>query len=335
VRRAAGIAFPGWDPTISWLLAEVRMTEAPPLGFHEDALGKHAISKIGDSDLYGAVLVERDIRSTDRRTLADASAALTDVFGTDFGAHSPVRISSFTDMTRQAERYRDRRILLVGDAAHVHPPLGGQGLNLAVQDAANLGWKLAQVVKGTAPETLLDSYHAERHPVGAGVLRNTMAHIALRRNDARSQALADVVDDLLRMDGPRKHLAGSMSGLDIHYDLGAGHPLLGRRMPDLDLTTAAGSIRCYSLLHRARPVLINLGAGGRFDIGPWSNRVHMLDATCDAAWELPVIGPVPAPDAVLVRPDGYVAWVGGPDSGDLTVALTRWFGAPRCNASPA
>jgi hypothetical protein len=229
-------------------------------------------------------------------------------------------------MTRQAASYRERRVLLAGDAAHVHSPVGGQGLNTGVQDAVNLGWKLAQVVKRTSPETLLDTYHAERHPVGARVLRTTMAQTALTRVDDRIEALRDKLSDVMSMEEPRKRFAGELSGLDIHYDLGEGHPLLGRRMPDLDLVTADGPLRVFTLLHAARPVLLNLGEPGGFDITPWADRVQLIDAEYGGAWELPVLGAVTAPSAVLIRPDGYVAWVGdGTDLG-LPDALTTWFG---------
>ena len=201
-------------------------------------------------------------------------------------------------------------MLIAGDAAHVHPPDGGQGLQTGVQDAVNLGWKLAQVVKGTSPESLLDTYHAERHPVGARVLRNTMASIVLRREDERTKALRDTMAELLGMDEPRRRFAAMMSGLDIHYDLGEGHPLLGRRMPDLDLVTANGPLRVFTLLHDARPVLLNFGEPGGFDIAPWADRVQLIDAKYAGAWELPALGTVTAPTAVLIRPDGYVAWVG-------------------------
>ena len=175
------------------------------------------------------------------------------MYGTDFGIHNPTWISRFTDMTRQAAAYRAGRVLLAGDAAHVHYPAGGQGLSLGVQDAVNLGWKLAQVVDGTSPESLLDTYHAERHPVAARALRHTMAQTTLQRHDERTKALVEVVSELATMDEPRKRLAGLISGLDIHYDLGEGHPLLGRRMPDLDLSTADGPLRVFELLHDARP----------------------------------------------------------------------------------
>src|SRR3979490_2799543 len=212
-------------------------------------------------------------------------------------------------MTRQAAAYRDRRVLLAGDAAHVHPPVGGQGLNIGVQDAVNLGWKLAQVVKQTSPESPLYPSHVDPHPVAARVLRNTMAQVALRRTDDRTKALGDTVSKLLGMDEPRRLFAAEMSGLGIHYDLGEGHPLLGRRMPDLDLVTAEGPLRVYTLLHDARPLLLNLGEPGAFDIPPWADRVQLVDATPLGTWELPAIGAVPAPTAVVIRPDGYVAWV--------------------------
>jgi hypothetical protein len=197
-----------------------------------------------------------------------------------------------------------------------------------VQDAMNLGWKLAQVVKGTSPESLLDTYHAERHPVGARVLRNTMAAVALRREDERTKALRDTMAELLGMDEPRRRFAAMMSGLDIRYDLGEGHPLLGCRMPDLDLVTADGPLRVFTLLHDARPVLLNLGEPGDLDIAPWADRVRRIDARCPGTWELPVLGAVTAPSAVLIRPDGYVAWVGDQTQQGLADALTTWFGPP-------
>jgi hypothetical protein len=219
-------------------------------------------------------------------------------------------------------------VLLAGDAAHVHYPVGGQGLNVGVQDAVNLGWKLAQVVDGTSPESLLDTYQAERHPVAARVLQNTMAATALTRSDARLDALRDILSELLTMEEPRMRLAGMISGLDIHYDLGEGHPLLGHRMPDLDLATANGPQRVFTLLHEARPVLLNLGEPGGFDITPWADRVRLVDAEYAGLWELPVLGEVPAPTAVLIRPDGHVAWAGDHTHAGLPDALTTWFGPP-------
>src|SRR5690606_34971339 len=268
VRKAAGIAFPGWDPTISNLIAEVEVAEEPEWGLRRDALGIHGLSRSEDGGPVQVMVTEQRLGRTGEPTLRDLSEALIAVYGTDFGVHSPTSISRFTDMARQAASYRKGRVLLAGDAAHVHYPVGGQGLNIGVQDAVNLGWKLAQVVKRTSPESLLDTYHAERHPVAARVLRNTMAQVALLRTDDRTDALRDTVSELLAMDEPRKRVAAMMSGLDVHYDLGEGHPLLGRRMPDLDLVTAAGPQRVFTLLHDARPVLLNFGEPGGLDVTP-------------------------------------------------------------------
>lgn len=331
VRKTAGIDFPGWDPTISWLTAEAEMSQEPEWGFRHDALGSHAIGKMEDGKRVRVVLTEPRVGAAGEPTLHDIKDALIAVYGTDFGIHSPTWISRFTDMTRQAAAYRDRRVLLAGDAAHVHPPLGGQGLNIGVQDAVNLGWKLAQVVKQTSPDSLLDTYHAERYPVAARVLRNTMAQVALRRPDDRSKALGDYVSELLVMDEPRRRLAAEMSGLDIHYDLPCSgledrHPLIGRRMPDLDIVTVDGSRRVFSFLHRARPVLLNLDEPGSFHLAASADRVQLVEASYAGAWELPVLGAVTAPKAVLIRPDGYVAWVGDRNQRGLADALTTWFG---------
>jgi 3-(3-hydroxy-phenyl)propionate hydroxylase len=327
IRKAAGIEFPGWDPTTSWLIAEVETAEEPEWGFRNDAVGTHGIGKLEDGRAR-VVLTERHVGAAAEPTLREVSDALIAVYGTDYGIHSPTWISRFTDMTRQAAAYRDKRVLLAGDAAHVHPPLGGQGLNIGVQDAVNLGWKLAQVVRRRSPESLLDSYHAERHPVGARVLRNTMAHTAARRTDDRSKALGDYLSEFLGMGEPRRRMAAEMSGLGVHYDLGEGHPLLGRRMPDLDLVTANGPLRVFTLLHDARPVLLNLGEPGGFDITPWADRVQLVEASYAGTWELPALGPVTAPTAVLIRPDGYVAWAGDSTQLGLADALTTWFGLP-------
>ena len=328
IRKAAGIDFPGWDPTTSCLIAEVEMDQEPEWGLRRDAIGVHSLSRLEGGPVRGVLVTEQRVGHTAEPTLRDLSEALIAVYGTDYGIHSPTSISRFTDMTRQAASYRERRVLLAGDAAHVHFPVGGQGLNIGVQDAVNLGWKLAQVVKGTSPESLLDTYHAERHPVAARVLRNTMAQTALLRTDDRIEALRDTVSELLSMDEPRKRFAAMMSGLDIHYDLGEGHPLLGRRMPDLDLVTPNGPLRVFTLLHDARPVLLNLGETGGFDITAWGDRVQLIDAKHDGVWELPVLGQATAPAAVLIRPDGYVAWVGHGTGIGLCEALTTWFGSP-------
>jgi 2-polyprenyl-6-methoxyphenol hydroxylase-like FAD-dependent oxidoreductase len=339
VRKAAGIEFPGWDATTSSLIAEVEMAEEPELGIRRDEKGTHALGRLEyevrdgevvymDGGPIRVMVTEEHVGPRTEPTLRDLSEGLIAVYGTDYGIHSPTSISRFTDMTRQAAAYRDRRVLLAGDAAHVHSPAGGQGLNTGVQDAVNLGWKLAQVVNQTSPDSLLDSYHAERHPVATRVLRNTMAQTALLRPDERTEALRATMSELLSMDEPRKRFAAMQSGLDIHYDLGEGHPLLGRRMPDLDLVTPGGTVRVFTLLHDAHAVLLNLGEPWGFDITPWADRVQLIDAKYAGKWELPVLGQVAAPAAVLIRPDGYMAWVGdGTDTG-LRDALTTWFGSP-------
>jgi 2-polyprenyl-6-methoxyphenol hydroxylase-like FAD-dependent oxidoreductase len=339
IRKAAGIEFPGWDPTISSLIADVEMTELPPMGVHRTALGVHSFGRVEyeirdgevifkDEGPVRVMLTEAQVGATTEPTLDDLSEALIAACGTDYGVHSPTWISRFTDVTRQAATYRNGRVLLAGDAAHVHAPDGGQGLQTGVQDAVNLGWKLAQVVKRISPESLLDTYHAERHPVAARVLQLTMAAIGLRRPDERTTAVRDMIAELLGMDEPRKLFAGVLTGLDIHYDFGEGHPLLGRRMPDLDVVAADGPMRVFALLHAARPVLLNLGEPGGFDMAPWADQVRLVDARYDGVWELPVLGVVTAPVAVLIRPDGYVAWVGEGSAQGLVEALTMWFGAP-------
>jgi len=330
IRKAAGIDFAGLDPSTSWLIAEVEMDEEPELGMRREGGGIGPVNRLEGGGPFGVVLRERHVDHIGDPSMDELREALVAVYGTDYGLRTANWISRFTDMARQAASYRRGRVLLAGDAAHVHPPQGGQGLNTGVQDAVNLGWKLAQVVNWTSPESLLDTYHAERHPVGARVLHNTMAAVALSSPDDRHQALRDTMTELLSMDEPRRRIAAMLSGLDIHYDLGDGHPLLGRRMPDLDLHTADGPTRVFTLLHDARPVLLNLDPGG-FDISPWENRVRFVDARHAGVWELPVLGEVAAPPAVLIRPDGHVAWAGDLTDPELPRALATWFGA----ATPA
>ncbi|MDP2305035.1 MAG: FAD-dependent monooxygenase [Pseudomonadota bacterium] len=330
IRKTAGIAFPGWAATTSWLIAEVELADEPAAwGLRHDAFGVHSLSRLGDAGPVRVLVTERQLGPSGEPTLRELGEALIAVYGTDFGVHAPTSISRFTDAARQAAAYREGRVLLAGDAAHVHHPAGGQGLNIGVHDAVNLGWKLAQVVKGTSPESLLDTYQSERHPVAARVLRNALAQtLALRGLDDQSKALRDILTELLGMDEPRKRFGAMMSGLDIHYDLGPGHPLLGRRMPDLDLVTASGPLRVFGLLHEARPLLLDLGERGGLDIAPWADRVRLIDAEYVGTWELPVLGVVSAPTAVLIRPDGHVAWVGDRTHEGLADALTTWFGPP-------
>jgi 2-polyprenyl-6-methoxyphenol hydroxylase-like FAD-dependent oxidoreductase len=337
IRKMAGIDFPGWDPTTSAIIAEAEMSGQPELGMRRNDAGIYGIGRVEYEIRDGQVIYKDEgpvrVMITEARpgamaepTLRDLSEALIALYGTDYGIHSPIWISRFTDMTRQAASYRKGRVLLAGDAAHVHSPVGGQGLNTGVQDALNLGWKLAQVIKQISPESLLDTYHSERHPVAARVLRNTMAQVALMRADDRTEALRESVSELLSMEEPRKRFGAMMSGLDIRYDLGEGHPLLGRRMPDLDVVTIDGPRRVFTLLHSARPLLLNLGDPGTLDIRGWGDRVQLIDARYDGAWELPAIGTVTAPAAVLIRPDGYAAWVGDMNQAGLADTLSKWFG---------
>jgi 3-(3-hydroxy-phenyl)propionate hydroxylase len=328
VRTAAGIDFVGAEATRSHLIAEVEVTEEIPAGIRLDEVGIHAMNVMEDGQTVGMVVTEQQIGSGTEPSLADLSEALKAVFDTDFGIHDPRWMSRFTDATRQATAYRRGRVLIAGDAAHVHPPTGGQGIGLGVQDAINLGWKLAQVVHGVSPDGLLDTYQAERHPATARVLKNVMAQAMLQRGDARTDAMRDTIADLLSFEGPRAQLAGLLSGLDVRYDLGEGHPLLGRRMPDLELTTAEGTQRVFELLHDARPLLLDFGEPDSIDITPWTDRVQHLDADHTGTWELPVIGIVTAPSAVLIRPDGHVSWVGDGTEAGLREALTTWFGHP-------
>jgi 3-(3-hydroxy-phenyl)propionate hydroxylase len=323
VRKLAGIGLPGWDASTSWIIAEVRMTEKPVLGFHEDASGRHAMSLMEDGATVGVVLAGRDPRAAGEPTLDELAAGLKAIYGTDFGVHAPTWLSRFSDATRQADAYRKGRILLAGDAAHIHPPLGGQGLNLGVQDAVNLGWKLAQVVKGVSPDALLDTYQAERHPAAARVLRNTIAQGVLRRPDERTPVLAEFVAEMLAMDEPRRRFGAMIAGLDIAYAPDADHPLVGRRMPDLDIVTADGPSRVYALLRDARPVLLDFGGAADLAAG----RVKRVGARSADMCELPCVGTVPLPRAVLIRPDGYVAWAGDGDAQGLRDAMHTWFGA--------
>jgi 2-polyprenyl-6-methoxyphenol hydroxylase-like FAD-dependent oxidoreductase len=303
IRKTAGIEFAGVDPSTSMLICEVAMTDEPVVGMRPEGGGIGPANPGANDGIYRMVLVEEEVAHERDPSFEEVRAALVRLYGTGFGAHNPTWVSRFNDMARQAVTYRDRRVLLAGDAAHVHSPHGGQGLNTGVQDAVNLGWKLGQVLRGDAPDALLDTYHAERHPVAARVLQNTMAQVALSGADPRHLALRETMSDLLAMDEPRHHVAAMLTALDVHYDLGEGHPLLGRRMPDLDIATADGPTRVYAFLHNARPVVLDFGAGVERE------GVRVVEASYEGVWELPVLGAVEPPAAVSIRPDGYVDWV--------------------------
>ncbi|MGW2649888.1 FAD-dependent monooxygenase [Streptomyces sp. NPDC001393] len=337
VRKLAGIDFPGTEATMTALIGDVELPDLP-----EDYVWVRR-TPVGD---YSAIAFEpgwhRVITSEydhvpgrdEPVTFERLKESLTRVAGTDFGIRNPRWISRFNDAARQADRYRAGRVLLAGDAAHIHFPAGGQGLNMGVQDAVNLGWKLASVVRGQAPESLLDTYHAERHPVAERVLHNTRAQSALVRPGPQTDALRDVFGSLMVFDEVNQYLRHLLNALDIRYPVDGDHPLTGRRVPDADLTASSdGATRVYELLHAGRPVLLDLHGDTRLAAGAkgWSDRVDLAEArSADEHWTVPAIGDIPAPAAVLLRPDGHVAWAA--DSGDtpdiaaLTSALTTWFG---------
>ncbi|MCB1527774.1 MAG: FAD-dependent monooxygenase [Hyphomicrobiaceae bacterium] len=326
VRKKAGIDFTGWEPSISYLIFEADMSDQPAWGIRHGEQGIYALGPLENGKRVRGVVTEPRLNRGDTPSPEELRSVLVAAYGTDFGISNITWLSRFTDAARQAEKYRNRRLLLAGDAAHIHSPAGGQGLQIGLQDAANLGWKLAQVVKGISSEDLLDTYHAERHPVAAAVLQHTMAITALNRGDDRTSALREMLAEVMQKDEPRKWYTALMSGLDIRYDLGEGHPLLGRRMPDIDLVTADGELRVYSLLHEARPVLLYFEERDGFALDPWAERLRVVDATNRGSWELPVLGTVATPHAVLIRPDGHVAWVGDRSSDGLEDALIKWFG---------
>ncbi|MEU9092437.1 rifampin monooxygenase [Streptomyces sp. NPDC048428] len=317
VRKLLGVAFPGEPATVETLLGEMEVTEDPEKIAAVVAEVRRTQLRFGVGPAENGVcrvVVPADGIAEDRTAppvLEDFRQRLRAVAGTDFGVHSPRWMSRFGDATRQAERYRTGRVLLAGDAAHIHPPTGGQGLNLGVQDAFNLGWKLAAAVDGWAPEGLLDSYHTERHPVGAAVLANTRAQITLLGTDPGATALRALFAKLLDFEEVNRYVTGMITAVDIRYDFGEGHELLGRRMRDVELE---GGRRLYSLMREGRGLLLD--RTGRFSVAGWSDRV---DHVVEGSEELDV-------PAVLLRPDGHVAWA-GEDQQELLDRLPRWFGA--------
>jgi len=320
VRRLLGVGFPGEPSRVETLLGEMELTADP-------ATVAAVVTEVRKTELrFGAgsigdglyrIVVPADGVAEDRTppTLAEFKQQLLVHAGTDFGAHSARWLSRFGDATRLAERYRTGRVLLAGDAAHVHPPTGGQGLNLGIQDAFNLGWKLAAEVNGWAPEDLLDSYHTERHPVAADVLDITRAHMQLISLDPGAQAVRRLLSQLMDFEDVNRFLVEKVAAIGIRYDFGEGHPLVGRRLRDVDVSGG----HLYGMLHAGRGVLLD--RTGRLSVAGWADRVdHVVDHGIDTAAELDV-------DAALLRPDGHVAWV---DDGrqELGTALSRWFGAP-------
>ncbi|GAB3693992.1 rifampin monooxygenase [Saccharopolyspora tripterygii] len=315
VRKLCGIGFPGEPSRVDTLLAELKVTASPETLAAVTGEVRQTQKRFGIGPLDGEwcrVVVPAAGVADDRGTpptLDELSRQLRAVAGTDFGAHSPRRLARFGDATRQAERYRSGRVLLAGDAAHVHPPVGGQGLNLGLQDAFNLGWKLAAEVAGWAPADLLDSYQAERHPVAAAVLDNTRAQMQLMSTEPGAQAVRRLVSELMDFDVVNRHLTEKLIALDVRYDFGGEHDLVGRRIRDVELKHG----RLYELMHDGRGLLLD--QTGDLSTEGWADRVdHVVD-----------VGEQLDAPAVLLRPDGHVAWVGD-EQQDLRRHLSRWFG---------
>ncbi|RDI50560.1 FAD-dependent monooxygenase [Nocardia mexicana] len=331
VRKLSGIGFAGTDATMSGMIADVELADPPAEPFFAHRRGAGDFSAVQFQPGWYRLVVQRHDLVLERGTeltFDDFRGHFTEIAGTDFGMHSPRWVSHYGDAARQADRYRDGRVLLAGDAAHIHYPAGGQGLNLGVQDAANLGWKLAAAVRGDAPDGLLDTYESERHPVAARVLHNTRAQTSLSRSGPHTDALRDIVGDLIGMDEVRHRLGLMITALDLRYDTAGDHPLAGRRVPDADLGTADGDTRVCELLRAGRPILLSLNGNRVPAVPQWGDRLDLVAArTRDDHWAVPGVGKIPVPAAVLIRPDGYTAWVTAqPGTDGLTEALTTWLG---------
>ncbi|GAA3430827.1 rifampin monooxygenase [Kutzneria kofuensis] len=316
VRKLLGVGFPGEPARHEWLLGEMEVavppeTVAAVMAEVRKTERRFGIGPFGEEGVYRVVVPAKGV-AEDRRppTLEEIKHQLRMVTGADFGVHSPRWLSRVGDGTRQAERYRVGRVLLAGDAAHIHPPMGGQGLNLGIQDAFNLGWKLAAEVGGWAPEGLLDSYHAERHPVAAAVLDHTRAQSELTSPEPGPQAVRRLIAELMDFEDVNRRLIEKLTAIGVRYDFGEGHELLGRRLRDVGLKRG----RLYELMHGGRGLLLD--QTGRLSVAGWADRV---DHVVDVSEELDV-------PAALLRPDGHVAWV-GEDQQDLLAQLPRWFGA--------
>ncbi|WP_329110585.1 rifampin monooxygenase [Micromonospora sp. NBC_01699] len=319
VRKLLGVGFPGEPARVETLLGDLEVTQDPATiaaivaQVRKTELRFGAIADVDGHEGVYRIVVPADGVAEDRTTgptLEEFKRQLRAFAGTDFGVHSPRWLSRFGDATRQAERYRVGRVLLAGDAAHIHPPTGGQGLNLGVQDAFNLGWKLAAEVNGWAPDGLLDSYHTERHPVGARVLSNTRAQVTLLGAEPGPTALRELLSKLMDFEEVNRYVTEMITAIGIRYDFGEGHELLGRRMRDVQLKQG----RLYGLMHGGRGLLLD--RTGRLSVTGWADRV---DHVVDTSEEVDV-------PAVLLRPDGHVAWV-GEDQQDLLGRLPGWFGA--------
>jgi bifunctional hydroxylase/dehydrase len=336
VRKAAAIPFPGHDASIAMSFAEVVGCQVRPRPNGERLPGGLVLAFQQGPDTYRVTYYDRDVVPGENHqapSFEEAAETWERLTGEDISGGTPRWVGTFTDASRQASAYRRGRVLLAGDAAHIHLPIGGQGMSAGVQDAVNLGWKLAAEIRGWAPPGLLDTYHDERHPVGARVLVNTLTQRSLYISGEEMQPLRDLFAELAEFEDVRKHLIGMVTGLDIQYEVGPGdHPLLGCRLPLHELVDGsggAGKTTTFELLHGARGVVLDLtgDAGVRAAAAPWSDRVDTVGARLHGATPG---GPFDGAGTLLVRPDGYVAWVGGAgaDPAGLADALTRWFGAP-------
>ncbi|KZB86146.1 FAD-dependent monooxygenase [Amycolatopsis regifaucium] len=316
VRKLLGVGFPGEPSRNDALMGEMKVG-VPPEEIAATMAGlpeptrRFWLRHFGEG-VYSVLVPAAGVSDrSEPPTLEDFKQQLRTVVGTDFGVHSPRWLSRFGDATRQAERYRVGRVLLAGDSAHIHPPIGGQGLNLGIQDAINLGWKLAAQIRGWAPETLLDTYQAERHPVAADVLDNTRAQVELQSPGPGPRAVRRLLTELMDFDEVNRQLIEKITAIGLRYDFGAGPDLLGRRLRDLDLKQG----RLYDRLHQGRGLVLDRTE--RLTVEGWSDRVDLLTDPTAA---------VDAP-ALLLRPDGHIGWI-GEEQQDLNEHLTRWFGAP-------
>jgi 3-(3-hydroxy-phenyl)propionate hydroxylase len=334
VRKLLGVGFPGTDPTMVNLLADVEIDEPPqrPMRLDRHAAGLITVLQL-QPGWYRVVTTERERQAGpgDPVTFEELRASARRIAGTDFGMHSPRWLSYFTDATRQAASFRAERVFLAGDAAHIHLPAGGQGINMGMQDAFNLGWKIAAVVRGDALDTLLDTYHGERYVVDADILKMSRAQSVLMDPAPRVADLVEVMTRLVGFGEVNHYLSTMMSGLDVRYPVPGAHPLLGRRVPDADISTHGADKRVFELLRVARPVLLDLSgtAGLAAAAAGWADRIDIVAADCPSqVWEVPGAGTISTPAALLIRPDGHVAWASDRDL-DLVAlheALDTWCG---------
>jgi 2-polyprenyl-6-methoxyphenol hydroxylase-like FAD-dependent oxidoreductase len=335
IRKLVGVVFPGTDATTTSLIGDVELDNPPERPLFLDRREHGTISAIQFRPGWHRVLTvvprQSGMEPKDPVTFEELRASVLHVAGADFGMHSPRWLSHFNDATRQVERYRMGRILLAGDAAHIHAPAGGQGMNMGMQDAFSLGWKLAAVVNGEAPDQLLDTYHDERHTVGSDTLNLIRAQMALTGLGEPITQLRHVIRRLIDLPEVNAYLGATLSGLAIRYPLGEGHPLLGRRVPDVSIRCGGTTSRIYNLLHPAKTILLDLSGSDqlRAATAAWQGRVDVIRASCSQdPWSLPGTGTVSVPTALLIRPDGYVSWVndGDQDLSLLRESLTTWCG---------